>query len=141
VTRVRRPLSSLVFALVVALGQLSLAPSATAVDEHLEWGTTAAPDATLKQGCRGYPYSYALTPPDGDWMLETFLIGPRGKHYGSGYFITGDPLTGAASWRLCRRVTKSGTYTIQAKLTVINGGDYYEGWLPETAFQLEKPHH
>ena len=125
----------------MALGPLALAPSATAVDVHPEWGSTTAPaNATLKQGCRGYPYAYAITPPDGDWMLETFLIGPRGKRYGSDYFITGDPLAGTGSWRLCQRSTKGGTFTIQAKLTVINGGDYYEGWLPESTFRLRKRH-
>jgi len=136
----RRSLPSLVLALLVALGPLTLAPSATAADVHPEWGSTSAPDTTLKQGCRGYAYTYAVTPPDGDWMLETFLIGPHGKPHGSDYFITSDPLTGTGSWRLCRRSTRGGTYTIRAKLSVINGGDYVEGWLPESTFHLHKPH-
>ena len=141
---VPRSLSSLVLALVLALGSLgslTLAPAATAAEVHPEWGSTTASSATLHHGCRSYPYAYALTPPDGDWMLETFLIGPRGKHYGSDYFITADPLSGTGSWRLCLRSTKGGRYTIQAKLSVINGGDYYEGWLPDTTFRLRKPRH
>ena len=121
----------------MALGPLT--PASAAADVHPEWGSTTASNATLKQGCRGYAYAYALTPPDGDWMLETFLIGPRGKQYGSDYFITGDPLSGTGSWRLCRRSTRGGTYTIRAKLSVINGGDYSEGMLPDTTFQLHKP--
>jgi hypothetical protein len=118
---------------------LAPAPPATAVDVHPEWGSTSAADATIKRGCRGYAYTYAITPPDGDWMLETFLVGPGGKAYGSDYFITGDPLSGVGSWRLCRRSTRGGTYTVRAKLSVINGGDYYEGWLADTKFRLHKP--
>ena len=129
--------------LLLALGLLAVSPAATvarpAVD-HPEWGRTSAANATVKAGCRAYAYSYALTPPDGYWALETFLIGPHGKQYGSGYFLTGkDPLAGTATWRLCRPSTRGGNYTIQARLTVQNGPDYYDGWLPETTFRLRKP--
>ncbi len=124
----------------MTLGPLALAPTATAVDVHPEWGNTSAQDATIRQGCRGYAYTYAVTPPDGDWALETFLVGPHGKQYGSGYFVTGtDPLAGAGAWRLCRRSTRGGTYTIRARLTVQNGADYYDGWLPDSTLRLRKP--
>jgi hypothetical protein len=133
---------SLLIALVV-VGLVALAPlmaTAAPANTHPEWGTTSARNATVKQGCRSYPYSYALTPPDGDWALETFLVGPRGKQYGAGYFDTGaDPLAGEGAWRLCRRSTRGGQYTIRARLTVQNGGDYYDGWLPETTFSLHEP--
>jgi hypothetical protein len=139
---VRRLLVTLLITLGL-LGLLGLAPAATAsaaADAHPEWGRTWTKDATVKPGCTSYPYSYALTPPDGDWALETFLIGPHGKQYGSGYFLTGkDPLAGDGAWRLCRRATRGGTYTIRARLTVQNGADYYDGWLPDTTFRLHKP--
>jgi hypothetical protein len=109
-------------------------------DVHAEWGSTAGHDARLRKGCRSYTYTYALTPPAGDWALETFLVGPRGKRYGSGYFLTGkDPLAGAGAWRLCLRSTRAGTYTIRARLTVDNAVDYYDGWLPESTFRLRAP--
>ena len=157
-TRVRRSLPSLpsllttilaaVLASLLGLGLLALTPTpATAVtarsgEVHPEWGSTSAPDAKLRKGCHGYAYSYALTPPDGDWALETFLVGRHGKQYASGYFLTGeDPLAGASQFRLCRRSTRGGTYTIRAYLTIQNGGHYDEGWLPDTTFRLRKPRH
>ena len=131
--------------LLLALGLLGLAPAVTAAApaaDHPEWGRTSTTNATVKPGCRAYPYSYSLTPPDGDWALETFLIGPHGKQYGSGYFVTGsDPLAGDGAWRLCRNATRGGTYTIRARLTAQNGADYYDGWLPDTTFRLRKPRH
>jgi hypothetical protein len=133
--------------LPAVLGSAALVPAATAAaavtsgEVHPEWGTTTASDAAIHKGCRSYEYSYALTPPDGDWALETFLVGPNGKQYGSGYFLTGkDPLAGDGAWRLCRRAARGGTYTIRARLTVQNGGDYYDGWLPDGTFRLRKPH-
>src|SRR3954471_832526 len=131
-----------VAALVALLGTI-LAPSAslaTTPDVHPEWGSTSAHGARLQKGCHGYAYGYALTPPDGDWAVETFLIGPHDKQYGSGYFQTGSaPLTGTGAWRLCLRSTRGGHYTIRALLSVQNGGDYYAGWLPDTTFRLRKP--
>jgi len=125
---------------LVTLGLTVLTPSTSvgaAADVHPEWGHTAAHGATIVKGCRGYTYTYALTPPDGYWALETFLIGPHGKQYGSGYFLTGsDPLAGPGSWRLCARSTRPGTYTIRARLTVDNVVESYDGWLPETTFRL-----
>jgi len=129
--------------LLVVVGLLTAAPAAVAAppdDVHPEWGSTSAHDAKVKKGCRSYDYGYTLTPPEGDWSLETFLIGPGGKEYGSGYFLTGaDPLTGQGAFRLCWRSTKGGTYTIRALLSVEDLGDHSAGWLPETSFTLRKP--
>jgi hypothetical protein len=128
---------------LVALGLTVLAPTISVADPsvvHPEWGSTTAQSAKLRTGCHGYPYGYALTPPDGDWALETYLVGPHGKQYGSGYFQTGgDPLAGTGAWRLCLRSTRGGIYTIRARLTVLNGGDSYDGWLPDSTFRLRKP--
>jgi len=136
-------LLAVVATLIASMGPVALAPSpvlAAAADVHPEWGSTSAHGAKIKKGCRGYAYGYTLTPPDGDWALETFLIGPHGKQYGSGYFQTvSDPLTGTGAWRLCLRSTRGGRYTIRALLSVQNGADYYAGWLPDTTFRLRKP--
>jgi hypothetical protein len=134
---------SLIVALV--LGLSTLVPSGAAVattpePTHPEWGSTqVAPSLTLRQGCRRYDYSYAITPPDGDWALETSLLGPGGKKRGSNVFLTGSAeLTATSSFKLCRRATKGGTYTIRALVTVQNGASYVEGYLPDTTFQLIK---
>lgn len=142
-----RRLAVLLAVLVGLPALLTLAPvtaaSALPTDEvHPEWGSTASADATIKRGCRGYAYTYALTPPAGDWSLETFLVGPRGRAYGSGFFLTGDdPLVGSSQFKLCKRTTQGGRYTIRALLTVQNGeaGASYAGWLPDTTFRLKKP--
>jgi hypothetical protein len=138
---VRRLLSLLPLLVGLPLAPLASPASATPPGPvHPEWGAVSARDATIRQGCRTYAYGYALTPPDGDWALETFLVGPRGRRYGSGYFDTGaDPLAGDAGWRLCLRSTPAGRYTISAHLTVLNGPDSYDGWLPDTTFRLRKP--
>jgi len=107
---------------------------------HPEWGSTSAPNAKIKRSCHQYAYSYAITPPDGDWSLETFLVAPSGKAAGSGYFLTGkDPLAGTSTWRLCKRSTKGGRYTIRALLSVQDGTELVEGWLPDSTFKLRKP--
>jgi hypothetical protein len=136
--------------LVAAASALALAaPAGPAVatpgptgpgDVHPEWGSTTGHDATIRKGCRSYAYDYAVTPPEGYWSLETFLVGPGGQEYGSGYFLTGyDPLTGTGTFRLCRRSSRSGTYVIRARVTV--GDDftgYRDGWLPDSTFRLKK---
>jgi hypothetical protein len=136
------PVRRALLIVLTAVGLSVLAPSvavAAPADVHPEWGTTTGHDAKIRNGCHRYRYDYALTPPDGDWSLETFLVGPGGKHYGSDTFQSGDPLVGTGTWRLCRQSTRGGRYTIRAKLSVINGGDYYEGWLPDSTFRLRKP--
>ena len=147
VVEVPRPLHHAVLTLLVALvavpglTAVSAAPATSA--EPLvrpDWGSTSAPDAKIKRSCHQYAYSYAITPPAGDWALETFLVAPSGKAAGSGYFVTGkDGLTGTSTWRLCKRSTKGGRYTIRALLSVQNGTELVEGWLPDSTFKLRKP--
>ena len=145
-----RPLHHAVLTLLVALVAVpgltvvstipATAASAAVPLVHPEWGSTSAEDATIKRSCRQYTYSYSINPPAGDWALETFLVGPRGKAAGSGYFVTGkDPLSGTSTWQLCKRSTKGGRYTIKALLSVQNGSDLVEGWLPDSTFRLRKP--
>jgi hypothetical protein len=136
---VRRSLPALAFAIALTL----VSPAAGAAgDVHPEWGHTSEHDAHIRHGCHSYGYSYTLTPPDGDWGLETFLIGPDGRQYASGWFLTGsDPLAGSGAWRLCRAALRPGRYTVRAHLTVDNAIAYYDGWLPDTTFRLTKRRH
>jgi hypothetical protein len=139
-----RTLLTLLVALVAVPGLTAVSTSGASATAdplvHPEWGSTSAPNAKIRRSCHQYAYSYAITPPAGDWALETFLIGPGGKAAGSGYFQTGkDELTGTSTWRLCQRSTKGGRYTIRALLSVQNGSELVEGWLPDSTFRLRKP--
>ena len=137
---------AVVATLVAGMGPVALAPSpvvAAPVDVHPEWGSTSAHGATIKKGCRGYAYGYTLTPPDGDWALETFLIGPGGNALSSGAMAIGmDPTTGYDKFRVCRPSTRPGVFKIRALLSVqdSSGKDYVSGWLPVTKFRLRARH-
>ena len=140
-----RPLFRAVLTLLVAIlavpGLTRVTASATSADAvvHPEWGSTSAANAKVRRHCHEYSYAYTITPPEGDWALETFLVGPRGKAAGSGYFLTGkDSLSQTSTWRLCRRSVKGGVYTIRALLSVQDGSEIVEGWLPDSTFRLRK---
>ena len=108
-------------------------------ETHPEWGRTIKNDGFLKRSCRDYHYRYALTPPEGEWALETFLIGPKGVPLASGAFAIGtDPSSGRDRFRFCRASTRPGLFKIRALLSVQDefGNDYQSGWLPVTKFRL-----
>jgi hypothetical protein len=137
-----RILLPLVVCVLVVLGLH--APASAAEDTHPEWGSTSAPDAVLKKGCRDYTYSYQVSPPEGYWSLELFFKGPKGKRVGSAYFLYGaDPVADTEVLGLCRSSTQTGRYTIKGLLSVQNGSETVEGWLPESTFRLHRPrrHH
>jgi hypothetical protein len=137
----RRMLAAAVATLALVAGSGTLAPPASA-DEHPEWGSTSAPDAVLKRGCHNYTYSYDITPPEGDWALETFIVGPRGKRlFQDAFLAAGDPKQRSAIFRICKATTRYGRFTIKAKLSVQNGSEYVEGWLPPSFFRLHRPRH
>ena len=78
--------------------------------------------------------------PKGDWALETFIVGPKGKRLASDAFVVDlDELADTATYRLCKPTTRPGTFKIKAKLSVQDGHDYIEGWLPVTRFRLRAP--
>ena len=137
---VRRALLSLMVATLLAAGLQAPAEAAVASEEvHPEWGSTSAPDAVLKRGCKNYTYSYQVTPPEGQWSLELFFKGPRGKRVGSAYFLAGgDPQADTRSLELCRSTTRPGRYTIKAFLSVQNLDETTEGWLPQSTFRLHR---
>ena len=133
---VRLTLLSLVLGVMAALGLQS--PAGASEEVHPEWGSTSAPNDVLKRGCKGYTYSYQITPPEGQWSLELFFRGPNGKRVGSAYFLSGgDPEADTEILELCRRTTKVGRYTISAFLSVQNLDETTEGWLPESHFRLK----
>jgi hypothetical protein len=131
---VRAPrIALLTIALVAALSV-----PAQAQPEH-GWGSTGAADRTLKPGCATYNYHYRLTPPPGDWMLETFLLDPNKKRVASGYFLSAaDPVKGQSKFAFCGLNTVPGVFTIRAKLTVSNPNTR-SGWLKASTFRLRAP--
>ena len=130
-------------ALVVACGLLAIgfrAPASGAAEEevHPEWGSTTAPNAVLRRGCKKYEYSYAITPPDGDWDLEIRIKDPSGKRVAAGYWLKPDPLTATHKFRLCKATTRTGRFTITANLSVQNFDEVTEGRLPDSSFRLKR---
>ena len=122
------------------IGLSSPASGAPAEDEvHPEWGSVTAPNAVLRRGCKRYSYTYDIKPPPGDWGLEIFIRGPNGKVVASAAWLTPDPLRATRKFGLCKAVTRPGRFTIKAKLSVQNGQEYVEGWLPPSKFRLHRP--
>ena len=97
-------------------------------------------DGVLKRSCRNYRYGYAITPPKGDWALETFLVGPgrrapllrrHGHRHGPARRATTSSGSAGPS-------TRPGVFKIRALLSVQDesGKNYVRGWLPVTRFRL-----
>lgn len=104
------------------------------------YGHTGAPDRVLRDGCHGYRYHYRVRPPTNDWVLETFLVDPRGDTIASGAFISdSDPKRGHGKFRFCRYNTRPGRFTIKAKLTWYNGYAEHKTWLRKSHFRLYRP--
>ena len=125
---------------LLTFGLTSL-PAAAAEEEevHPEWGSTSAPNAVLRRGCKKYEYSYDITPPPGNWMLEIRIKGPSGKRVAAGVWMDPDPLRATIPYRLCKATTRRGRFTIRAYLSVQNNDEMVEGWLPESHFRLHRP--
>lgn len=144
----RSVLGTTALALVTSLGWAGPAAAAHArytdplasLPEHPEWGSITGVDGKLRKGCRSYTYSYAVTPPEGVWAIEVYITGPGLQPLAAGAFLDGyDPLAGGGTYKLCRNTTRSGTFTIQAKVSVDDGyGDITEGKLPADTFVLKK---
>jgi hypothetical protein len=142
-------LAALSTALGVALALGPASPVAADQVHHADWGHVKGHNAVLKRGCHTYTYSYAITPPPGDWAIEIFITGP-GPHDTHGrvglantVFVDGfDPEVGTGHFILCRPTTRDGRFTIKTRLSVQDGPDSYtEGWLPVAHFRLRAPGH
>ncbi len=105
-------------------GELGLASPAVA---RASYGHTGAPNGVLRAGCHGYRYHWRIHPPTNDWLLETYLRGPGGKHLASGMFDSdSEHKRDHSAFRLCRYSTRPGRFTIRAKLT------WYKGYAQRT---------
>lgn len=116
-------------------------PAEAKVVKRHDWGTITATDGRLRKGCHRYTYRYDLHPPEGDWGLETFLVGPGGESLASGaHLIDHDPLRGTGHFTICQVVTKPGRFMVRGKLSIQNGPDEYaEGWVKPAFFKLRRP--
>ena len=134
--------AGLAAALVAGLvaGLVGLLPAAPASANTSEYGHTAAPDRTLRSGCHGYRYRYVVKAPTNDWTLETFLIDPRDENLASNSFIAeSDPRRGHGKFRFCRYSTRTGRFTIRAKLTWYNGSAEHVVRFKRSHFRLTRP--
>jgi hypothetical protein len=109
---------------------------------HPEWGSITGHGGVLKRGCHVYSYAYSITPPDGVWELDVFITGPGMKHVAAGLYLDGyDPKSGTGTYKLCKRSTRYGEYTIDAKVSTDDGyGKITEGRLPTDTYRLRRPH-
>jgi hypothetical protein len=110
---------------------------------HPEWGSVIGHGGVLRHGCKSYTFDYDIHPPTGTWLLEVFIVGPRGEHLGNGASIDGyDPERGTTTYKLCRRTTEFGRFTIEGKLSTQDAdGNTSEGQLPPDHYRLRHPHH
>jgi hypothetical protein len=127
--------------LVVGTGTLATAPARASETGTVEMGTgtTAMPDQFLHRGCRDYAYSYSVSAPTGDWILETFLVDPDGNSVSSGVLSSdSEPATGAAAFGVCRSATRFGVFTIEGKLTTYDGWDEAVASITPTSVRLHR---
>ena len=132
-------LAHLVACTLLAVGFAAPASAATEEEVHPEWGSTDAPNAVLRRGCRMYEYSYAITPPDGDWSLDLRFKDPSGKRVAAAFWIKPDPLRATREFELCKATTRRGRFTITATLSVQKLDEVTEGRLPDSHFRLRRP--
>lgn len=127
-------------ATALVLAALSPALLPTPAPASPSYGSVDARDGRLREGCRAHAYSYRLTPPEGDWTLETFLVGPGGHALASDQLAEGfDPAVGKKRFRICRATTRPGRFRVKALLIVDNGpNETTEAWLPTASFRLRK---
>jgi hypothetical protein len=110
-------------------------------------GHVGAADRTLRTGCHHYRYHYAIRPGSDDWLFETWLFDPRGRHRGSGDFLAGsDPERGHGSFGVCRTTVVPGRFTIKARLRWYTQGPLptdqpvqHTRWLTPAHFRLSRP--
>jgi hypothetical protein len=125
-------LATVLSAMVVVAG-----PSAA---QARDFGHTGRPDGVLRNGCHGYRYHFVVKPPTHDWVLETFLVDPRGEGIASGAFSSdSERKRDHGRFHFCRYNTKPGRFTIRAKLTWYNGYDEHKTWLRRSHFRLHRP--
>jgi hypothetical protein len=141
----RLPAAS-ILATVVLTGLVPVGIASTAAAGTSAYGHVGAADRALRAGCHHYGYHYAVKPPSDDWLLETWLYDPRGRHRGSGDFAPGsDPKRGHAHFGICRSTVVPGRFTIKARLTWYTPGMLptdppvrHKRWFEPTHFRLHR---
>ena len=85
-------------------------------------GTLDAPDGRLKRGCKDYAYSYAVSVPSDDWTFDITLQDRRGKGVNAQSQLgPNDDESGVLRYRLCRRATVAGRFTLHGVLVSYDG--------------------
>jgi hypothetical protein len=142
--------TALTLALGSAMPPAAASPSArtrpdplAGVPMHPEWASVTGTPGVLKRGCHSYTYSYTVTPPEGIWALEVFVIGPGFKNVAGGAFLDGyDPDSGTGTYKLCQPTVRYGSYQIEAKVSVDDGsGNVVAGRTATDVYRLHRPHH
>jgi hypothetical protein len=113
------------------------------VPYHPEWGSVTGHPGVLKRGCHKYTYRYMVTPPQGIWAIEVFVLAPGLKRVGGGDFADGyDPMSGTGTYPLCKPTVRYGTFRIEARVSVDDGsGNTREGRTATDTYRLHRPHH
>lgn len=139
----------------VAYGLLGLAPAAPAsaaeptAEEFAGMGRTSAPSYRLPPGCHWYGYSYRVSPPESEWILETYVADAAGVAQASDIIMSGaDPTSGTKRFQLCASNTAApGLFTIRGKLSYKHDATMplfdqtrdYSGWIATSYFRVTKP--
>ena len=131
---VRTTIAGLIAGALLAVGM----PAATAGDP--DFGRMWRDDGVLRPSCHNYRYHYKVVPPEPSWVLETFLVDPRGETIASGGFDSAiDPKKGVGTFRFCRYNTTYGRFKLRGKLTYDDGYDQTVKWVKPGYFRLRKP--
>jgi hypothetical protein len=138
----RRALAALVLVAALVAEGASVARAWTT-----QFGHVGAPDQTLPAGCHRYRYHYVVKAGSDDWMLETWLRDPRGRHRGAGDFTSdSDPARSRASFGICRSTVVPGRFTITARLRWYTPGALpldppveHRRWFEPAHFRLSRP--
>lgn len=146
----RLPMAGVALAVALSGGGVVLvgaSGSASADAATSQYGTLSAPNGALPahHQCGTYSYAVTVTPPAGNWAIETSVIDPRGVTMASGTLIEDYNTTGpttALTYQLCTNSTTSGTFTLTGKFTVDDGtGTITTTQMAPALFKLTKPPH
>ncbi|WP_210504015.1 hypothetical protein [Nocardioides xinjiangensis] len=104
-------------------------PPPTAEVQQVEVsGTLSAADGRLRRGCKDYRYAYAVVSESEDWTFDITLQDRFDRGVNSQSLLGPyDDEAGVLTYRLCRRATSPGRFTLTGRLTA------YEGTSKETS--------
>jgi hypothetical protein len=119
---IRRTVAATATVGLVGLGLTTSPADADGTPSEPGWGTVTGQSTTLQKGCSTYGFSYDISSaPSGKWGLEIFVTDPYGTPVAAPVFVIGsDPIAGPGQFTLCSASFKPGTYTINAKVSVVN---------------------